>query len=240
MSEASPAFLFVHGSCHGAWCWRDVMPILHAQGYAARAIDLPPYDASARAQVTLDDYAQSIVADIDAHGGAPVILVGHSAGGYAITAAAALAPNKVAKLIYVCAYVPREGMSLADMRRSADRQPVMDVIDLTTDRQAFVFRPETARDALFHDCDDAVATDAMTRLTPQPVAPQNSPVASLGATKGIARHYVRCAKDRVIPPEEQVKMSDNWPEHCISTMTCGHSPFFADPARLAEILTTQA
>ena len=34
------AFLLVHGSCHGAWCWRDVIPALDGLGHSARAVDL--------------------------------------------------------------------------------------------------------------------------------------------------------------------------------------------------------
>ena len=241
MSDTRPAFVFVHGSCHGAWCWNLVMAQLKAQGHACRALDLPPYvvGAPAEAQVTLEDYAQAIVSDIEAHGGAPVILVGHSAGGYAITAAAAQAPDKIAQLIYVCAYVPSAGMSLADLRRSAAEQPVMCAIDLLPDRLAFVFRQDKAREALFHDCPDSVAEDAMTRLVPQPVRPQNTPVQNLARANAIARSYVRCTEDRVIPPVEQTKMTSDWPKRDVIDMHCGHSPFFADPKGLAEIILTR-
>lgn len=240
MSKLRPAYVFVHGSCHGAWCWRDVIALLQAQGHTCRAIDLPPYDASRPTQVSLNDYAQSIVNDIDAQGGAPVILVGHSAGGYAITAAAALAPEKVAQLVYVCAYVPQTGLSLADLRRTAPRQPVMDVIEKTPDGLAFIFQADKARDALYHDCSDAVSADALTRLVAQPIAPQSAAVTKLERANGIPRHYVRCTLDRVIPPEEQIKMSRDWPETMVTDMTCGHSPFFAQPEKLARILAAMA
>jgi pimeloyl-ACP methyl ester carboxylesterase len=239
---SNPAFVFVHGSCHGAWCWRDVITALHALGHSASALDLPPYEAGT--SVTLDDYARAIDDSITAHSGtthsdAPVILVGHSAGGYAITAAAARTPEKIAKLIYVCAYVPKADMSLAAMRRSAERQPVMDLINILPDGQAFEFRADTARDGLFHDCPKARAEDAMTRLVPQPIAPQNTPVAHLERTRHIPRHYIRCLHDRVIPPEEQVKMTSDWPTESVTEMPCGHSPFLADPETLAQILAAQ-
>lgn len=234
---SDPAFLFVHGSCHGAWCWRAVIAEMRALGHSARALDLPPYEPDH--PVTLDDYARAIEADIADHADAPVILVGHSAGGYAITAAAAHAPDTIAKLIYVCAYVPQPDMSLADMRRSADRQPVMDIIDMTPDKQAFVFLPDKAREALFHDCPTALVEDAMTRLVAQPVAPQNTPVLHLERSHKIPRHYIRCLQDRVIPPEEQVKMTADWPKESVSELLCGHSPFLAAPKKLAQILAAQ-
>ncbi|MEZ5867275.1 MAG: alpha/beta fold hydrolase [Defluviimonas denitrificans] len=79
-------FLLIHGSCHGAWCWRDLIPALAALGHTARAIDLPAHgaDTTPATEATLDLYADRILAAIDG----PVTLVGHSAAGYPITLAA--------------------------------------------------------------------------------------------------------------------------------------------------------
>jgi hypothetical protein len=38
MNAAS--FVFVHGGCHGAWCWAPVVERLIARGHEATAIDL--------------------------------------------------------------------------------------------------------------------------------------------------------------------------------------------------------
>ena len=49
-------FLLIHGSCHGAWCWDDLIPELEALGHTARAIDLPSHgaDKTPVAEVSLD------------------------------------------------------------------------------------------------------------------------------------------------------------------------------------------
>ena len=113
-------FLLIHGSCHGAWCWRDLIPALAALGHGARAIDLPAHgaDATPAADATLELYADRILAAIDG----PVTLVGHSAAGYPITLAAERAPDRIARLVYLCAYVPVPGLSMIDMRRAGPRQ----------------------------------------------------------------------------------------------------------------------
>ena len=100
-------FLLVHGSCHGAWCWKRVIPFLESNGHKVQAIDLPGHgnDQTPVQKVTLDAYAEAIAQAC----GQNTQLVGHSMGGYAIAAAARLVPEKIAKLIYLCAYVPREG-----------------------------------------------------------------------------------------------------------------------------------
>ena len=60
-------FLLIHGSCHGAWCWRDVLPELIELGNTARALDLPSHgdDRTPIAEVTLALYRDAILDAID-------------------------------------------------------------------------------------------------------------------------------------------------------------------------------
>jgi pimeloyl-ACP methyl ester carboxylesterase len=233
---ADPAILLVHGSAHGAWCWRDLLNALHARGLKARALDLPSHGESLTdyTEVTLDRYRDAILADIAKHGG-PVVLVGHSAGGFAIAAAAEKAPEKIAALVYLCAYVPQDGMSLADMRRTAEDQPILKLIERTDDGRAFRFNA-AGMEALFHDCPAEAADYAKTRLGAQAIKPQDTPLHITDASRNLPRHYVICENDRVIPPEEQRKMVADWPEDCVHSLPSGHSPYFSMPERLADVL----
>jgi pimeloyl-ACP methyl ester carboxylesterase len=229
-------FLLIHGSCHGAWCWRDLLPLLRAAGHEAQAIDLPSHgqDRTPAEKVTLDLYAEAIVAAIGA--GPPVILVGHSMAGYPITAAAERAPERIAKLVYLCAYVPRPGQSLADCRRAAPRQPLLPHIRLAPDRASFTVDPAGLEEVFYHDCPPGTVDYAKARLTPQPVLPQETVLELSPRSAAIPRSYIRCADDRTIPPEWQAQMTADWPEASVRTMPTSHSPFFAAPAMLAEIL----
>jgi pimeloyl-ACP methyl ester carboxylesterase len=94
-------FLLVHGSWHGAWCWRDVLPLLRDAGHEAEAMDLPGHgeDRTPASEVTLDAYADAVVSALRPG----TVLVGHSMGGYAITAAAERAAKRISKLIDVAA-----------------------------------------------------------------------------------------------------------------------------------------
>ncbi|WP_417250601.1 alpha/beta fold hydrolase [Celeribacter sp.] len=238
---SDPVFLFVHGSCHGAWCWRGVLPAMRARGVEARALDLPSHgdDSTPYAEVTLAHYRNAILADIDAHGGAPVVLVGHSAGGYPISAVADTAPEKVTHLAYVCAYVPRDGLSLADMRRRAKRQLILDAIKKTDDGLAFTFLPDKVEDALYGDCPH-VLDFALPRLTPQAIAPQEQPLPLGPSYASVPRSYVICDEDRVIPPEYQAAMTHDWPAGSVRHLPSSHSPFFSMPERLADLLIAGA
>lgn len=227
--------LLIHGAAHGAWCWREVLPLLRAAGHEARALDLPSHgdDPTPPAEVTLDTYAEAIVAAMDG----PTVLVGHSMGGYPITAAAERAPERVAALVYVCAYVPVAGMSMADMRRAGPRQLLTDAIIVAPDRVTMTIDPAKAAGKFYHDCPQAIAEYAVPRLCPQPIAPQETPLAATARAEALPRHYILCEDDRTIPPEYQETMSVGLPTH---RLPCGHSPFLAMPDRLAAILNSIA
>ncbi len=224
--------LLVHGSCHGAWCWRDLIPALTDLGHDPRAIDLPGHgqDATPVRDVSLDAYADAVLAACLPD----TVVLGHSMGGYAITAAAVKAPLAMARLIYLCAYVPEPGLSLAQMRRRAPRQPLMAAVRMADDRHSFTLDPAMTGDLFYHDCPPGTVDFANPRLCAQAVAPNETALAHVDHP--VPRSYIRCAQDHTIPPEYQVTMTRDWPAADVFEMSTGHSPFFADPAGLAQII----
>jgi len=228
-------FLLVHGSCHGAWCWRDLIPALTARGHTARAIDLPGHgqDKTHYSDVTLDGYAKAILAAIDT----PVMLVGHSMAGFPISLAAEREPDKIDRLIYLCAYAAQDGRALVDMRAEAPRQPMADAAIRTDDGLAFRADPTKAGALFYNDCLPEVVDYALDHLCLQAIAPQATPVRLGAAYASVKRSYIRCDDDRTIPPEYQRTMTKGWPEEDVYAMPTGHSPFFADPEGLADLLT---
>ena len=160
-------FLLIHGSCHGAWCWRDMLPRLNTGDHTARAIDLPGagQNRTRLAEVTLDLYADAI---IDAMRG-PTILVGHSAGGYPISAAAMRRPDLIAHLVYLCAHLPQTGKSMIDRRKDADRQPLLDAVEKSADGLSYSILPSKAREKFYQDCPDEIVDYARAHLCPQPI-----------------------------------------------------------------------
>ena len=106
-------YLLSHGAWQGAWCWRKVIPLLEANGHTVLAPDLPGHgdDTTPPATVTLKSYADHICQIAGAQS-EPVILVGHSMGGVAITQAAEDCSKQIGALVYMCAYLPRNGDSL--------------------------------------------------------------------------------------------------------------------------------
>jgi len=207
-------------------------------GHEARAIDLPGHgdDPTPIEAIRLETYRDAILSAL----GDRTVLVGHSMGGYPITAAAEAAPSRIAALVYLCAYVPVAGLSLADMRRAGPRQPLAPAIRRGDDGLSFTFDLEMARELFYHDCPAEAVDFAKARLCRQPVLPQETPLDDMSRAETLPRHYILCEEDRAIPPEYQAHMARSLPArdvHCIPT---SHSPFFSAPDLLARILDTIA
>lgn len=225
-------FLLIHGTGHGAWCWRDLIPALEALGHQALAIDLPGHgkDRTPLGEVTMAGYAAAILSAIDT----PSILVGHSMGGYPISAAAERDPSNIQRLVYLCAHVPQAGKAIVDLREEARVKNLPAPIEKTADGLAFVFAPDQAPSRLYGDCPDEAVGYAMAHLTPQSIRPQTEPVPLGENWARVPRSYIVCARDQMIAPDFQRKLAADFESRF--EMDTGHSPFFADPARLAAIL----
>jgi pimeloyl-ACP methyl ester carboxylesterase len=90
--------VLVHGTWVDGSSWNKVIPILQNAGHKVIAAQLPLHSLA-------DDIA-TVKHAIDLIGG-PVILVGHSYGGFVITNAAYNNPS-VKGLVYLAAFAPNE------------------------------------------------------------------------------------------------------------------------------------
>lgn len=225
--------LLIHGAAHGAWCWRDVLPPLRAAGHSAQAIDLPGHgaDSTPLAEVTLETYVRAIEAALP---GGPALVLGHSMAGFPITALAARRPERLAGLIYLCAYVPTPGLSLGQMRHEWPEQPLVEAIRRNDDGLSMQFDPAMIRDKFYHDCPEAAVDYARDHLCDQPLAPMQTPVDA--AAPQVPRDYIVCAQDRAIPPGFQRQMCRDFPPDRRHELPVSHSPFFTCPEALAALI----
>src|SRR5271165_5474795 len=110
-------FVLVHGGLHGSWCWERVVPLLEGP---ALAIDLPgragKMPDKALRDLTVADFVDSLVADVEAANLERVVLVGHSMAGLSIPGAAIRLGPRVEQLVFVGAVAPREGTSMIGMQ----------------------------------------------------------------------------------------------------------------------------
>ena len=225
--------LLIHGSCHGAWCWRDLLPELAQRGHSARTLDLPGHDdGRAPETVTLEDTCRAVAEAATSE----TIIVGHSWGGFPITGALDFMENGPRALVYLCANVPRDGLSVVAVRNAGPRQTIGAAAQRSADGHSFSIAPDAAQDLFYQDCPQEVVDFALPRLCPQPVRPQQTPLPQPARWDDTPKAYIRCLQDRTIPPEYQTTMAAAVPPELRFDMDCGHSPFFAAPAELAAIL----
>ncbi|MFE3837791.1 alpha/beta fold hydrolase [Pseudogemmobacter sonorensis] len=221
--------LLIHGSGHGAWCWHRVIPALRALGHDARAIDLPGRGGAA---TSLADQAGAILAALPG----PAVVLGHSAAGLPITAAAEIDPARIRALVYLCAYAPRDGSSVGSLRREQRLQPLPPAIRVDRATASYGFDPAQIRELFYHDCPPEDLELAARHLCAEPIAPQETALALTPRSQDLPRFYLRCTDDRAIPPEDQARMALTVPQANRFELPCGHSPFFAAPALLAARL----
>src|SRR4051812_17357110 len=103
-------FVLVHGAFSGAWIWRRFIDRLKADGHSVEAFDLPGSgdDHTPVGEVTLDACAARLC-EVLANSPEPAIVAGNSMGGIIATQGAARCPGRVAALVYVTAFLPRDG-----------------------------------------------------------------------------------------------------------------------------------
>ena len=82
--NSSPPIVFVHGVCHGAWCWHHFLGYFADRGYHTIAMSLRGHGASSGReqlhQLRLEDYVDDVVRVVERLGH-KAVLVGHSMGG---------------------------------------------------------------------------------------------------------------------------------------------------------------
>ncbi|MCH8297333.1 MAG: alpha/beta fold hydrolase [Chloroflexi bacterium] len=240
-------FVLVHGASHGSWCWDKVVPLLEAQGHRAVAVDLPgntygEFDIPA-AQVTLDAYANHVCKVLDQLD-EPVILVGHSLGGLAITQTAEYRPSKIRTLVYLTAvligrgeaFIPVESRDAESVRKALHREGKNTVSD---DLSAIHYLEEGLRDLFYNDCSDDDFAWAKSMLVPQPVSPYIDRMQTTDENFGrVPRVYIECLKDQALSPEIQKEMYTKLPCERVISMDTGHSSFLSAPEELVRHLVS--
>src|SRR5213594_1915518 len=140
LSGPKPSVVLVHGAWADGSSWSGVVARLQGQGYTVY-VPPNPLRGLASDSAYLASFLQSITG--------PIILVGHSYGGAVITNAATGNSN-VKALVYVDAFAPDEGESLASLSSappppgqspsclSGDPTTVFNFVPLTGDVDLYV------------------------------------------------------------------------------------------------------
>ncbi len=111
-------YVLVHGGWHGAWCWDRVAPLLREAGhqvFTPTLTGMGELEGLLTPEIGLDTHIEDVVKLLEAQDLRGVILIGHSYSGMVITGVADCVPKRVAHLVYLDAFVPHDGQSVADV-----------------------------------------------------------------------------------------------------------------------------
>ncbi|HEX3500751.1 MAG TPA: alpha/beta fold hydrolase [Stellaceae bacterium] len=235
-------FILVHGSWHGGWCWESVALLLAGTGHVVHAPDLAGLgdDRTDLATVTLARWRDQIVALVDATA-EPVVLVGHSRGGIVISEVAEARPQRIARLVYVAAFLLRDGESVSRTMRADGTSLILPNLIVFEDGISSILRSEALAETFYGDCTADEIAAVGSRLRPEPVEPNRTPVHVTAERFGLVRRaYIATAADRAVPPALQRRMYTALPCDKVITMDTAHSPFLSAPATLALHLAVLA
>lgn len=230
-------FVLVHGAWHGGWCWEKLTPLLERAGHTVVAKDLPGMgnDRTPFTNDVLAQWADAVASEVVA-ATSPVILVGHSRGGLVISEVAERVGPKIARLVYLTAFLLPEGVSLTAnvMSRGEGTGPVL-VIDETTG--TCTVQAGTQRAVFYHLCSAEDAAAATDRLCPEPLEPLVRGVRVTEAGFGaVPRAYIEAAYDQAIVLDHQRAMQAVFPCNPVLHLESDHSPFYSMPEQLAAAL----
>lgn len=236
-------FILVHGAWHDSRCWALLTPLLQEHGHRVLAPDLPGHGQSTLppARATLKAYVQTLFELVESCN-EPVILLGHSMAGMAVTETAARLPSRIRHLVYLCAYLPLPGDSVFSLiARNRGHEPLSAIelaLAMSDDKRTCSIEPDAIVPLFYPEVPAAEAGRLQQRFGLQGSLPLASAAQFDAASlKHTSRHYVCCTRDKVIPLHHQQRMLAAQGGDCkVHLIDADHSPFFSCPATLANLL----
>ena len=235
----TPTIVLLAGAWHGSWCWERVVPLLEAAGLRILTPDLPGMDGTAMAvaDMGLTHWADR-VADVVSRQPGPVMLVGHSRAGLVVSEVAERVPARIAKLVYLAAFLVPSGRTLADCVAMQPSERAGSGMILQEDGSA-LFEPDAVGPVFYNRTEPAWVERAKTKLVREPLAVFTTPLHLTAERYGtVQRAYVECAWDQAIPLALQRAMQAELPCDPVITLDTDHSPFYSVPVELAACLAS--
>ncbi|MBN0043583.1 alpha/beta fold hydrolase [Streptomyces actuosus] len=249
-------FVLVPGMFTGTHVWQETAARLTAAGAEVLPVALTGLDGSGGAPGTdLETHIADVMAAIDAAGaaqGRKIVLVGHDYGIHPAVGAADRRAERVARIVYLDAGMPRDGVpALASVPDEALRTQVAE--RARVDGGDGVLAPPAGR-ARWQRWGSTAGVDDRTldRLTalaaPQPLGTLLQPLRLSGAVAAVPTTGVLCTGNGVSiefvqrlvdfgDPAVQILAA---PEVTFFELATGHWPMLSRPAELADVLLRAA
>lgn len=218
-------FVLVHGAWGGGQGWAPVRKLLQAQGHEVHVATLTGLGEKKHLispAITLDTHVTDVTNLIETEGLTDFVLAGHSYGGMVITETANRLGDRIRALVYVDAFLPRDGEALWDIADDPSRKHY---IDAQRDMPGLV----------------APFPGSPSFLTRHPLLTLLEPVRTTPKAQGIAkRTYVYATKGApTVFTKFHARVADDpaWKVHSVDT---GHGVMQEKPEETTAILLEAA
>ena len=230
-------FVLVHGAWGGSWGWRDFANLLRADGHEVYTPSLTGQGERVHLggpQVNLSTHVTDVENVFRFEELTGVTLVGHSYGGMVVTGAADRIPELIGHLVYIDAFLPRDGESCFDLGGAGGPERA-------TIEDGWKVMPMGARTG---EPQSPEAAARLRRLSPQPLGTLEEKVrlAVPLEDRAFTLTYVKASADR---PGDANRTSAFWqaaertkadPRWRYYELPCGHGVHREMPQELKAIL----
>jgi pimeloyl-ACP methyl ester carboxylesterase len=235
-SRAGRTFLVAHGAWSAGWAWKKMHPLMATAGHR---LITPTYtglgerEHLANPAIDLETHIQDMLGVIKFEQLGPFVLIGHSYGGMVATGVADRVPERISKLIYLDAFVPKDGQALLDLLSPAAAARTRAAVKAGDGWRAppNPAPPDTSPE-------DAKWIQGL-RL-PQPFRTFETPLRLRNGDTRIPRAYIyakRATPDDTFRPFADRAKREGWGYHEIDA---SHSPHVTAPEALATLLQSIA
>ncbi len=223
-------FVVAHGAWSSGWAWKKVRPLMRERGHefwTPSYTGLGERSHLANPDIDLELQIKDVVNVLEYEDLDDVVLVGHSYGGMVATGVADRAAPRLKQLVYLDAFVPRDGQSLHDLvppeHVSHQREKAIDGWKV----QPTPVLPDTS-------AEDKVWIEAR-RMT-QPIKTLTQKLKLRNGETKLPRSYIYCTKkapgDVFVQFAKRAK-KEGWPYF---ELHASHSPNVTAPEALAGLL----
>lgn len=234
VNKVAQTFLLVHGSFHGAWCWRALERHLRAAGHDVFAPTLSgcaEHFHHRSAEVGLSTHVQDVVDFLFYEDLRDVIIVAHSSAGMLVPGIANATHDRLAGVVWLDAYVVPPGKKGFDLW-SSERLAAARASIAAGDRFRQPFAP-----SMLGIEDPTLSAHVAERLTPHPLATYDEVVPSESEEAArLPRLYVACTSGPIASTFALIAQSvkdKGWP---VIPLAAGHDAMLTHSAELAQIL----